>query len=214
MESLQNPGFALFAFGGLLLLIGLVGGGMEISVLKIPRIDGRPRFFASVVGAVCSTLGTIILLLGLSEGTQASSATPMPPSATAQAAVAPGATPAAPATTAPSPTAPPARVTFTIHDQLGSSQEGEQLVVFIDGQYAGELLVDTDYPTDVLTIGVDRAGAHTYRITGRAIINTTAGTYQFDLYGEGTIDVQPGKGFTVFLANDRLTNPLPIVLKG
>jgi len=40
----------VFIFGGILLLIGILGGGFELKELKIPQVSLVPRLLASIVG--------------------------------------------------------------------------------------------------------------------------------------------------------------------
>jgi hypothetical protein len=53
----MKPEVLLFAVGGLLLVAGLVGGGLEMRELKIPPIGRFARFCATGVGAICILLG-------------------------------------------------------------------------------------------------------------------------------------------------------------
>jgi hypothetical protein len=46
-----------FAFGAMLLLIGILGGGFEIKELKIPQVGRVPRFLAALVGALFIIVG-------------------------------------------------------------------------------------------------------------------------------------------------------------
>src|ERR1700730_18006366 len=42
----------LLLFGALLLLIAIVGGGLEVKELKIPKVENTPRIIAAVGGIV------------------------------------------------------------------------------------------------------------------------------------------------------------------
>jgi hypothetical protein len=46
-----------FAFGGLLILIGILGGGLEVRKLKIPKVGPGARILAAVGGLSFITLG-------------------------------------------------------------------------------------------------------------------------------------------------------------
>lgn len=48
-----------FIIGGLLLLIGIVGGGIEIKELKIPKVKLFPRFSAFVIGLLFIIIGLV-----------------------------------------------------------------------------------------------------------------------------------------------------------
>jgi hypothetical protein len=62
-----------FAFGAMLLLIGILGGGFEIKELKIPQVGRVPRFLAASVGA-------LFIILGVGMESKGSSPAPPVPS--------------------------------------------------------------------------------------------------------------------------------------
>lgn len=51
----------VFIFGGILILIGILGGGFEIKELKIPRISGGARILSLVGGVLLFGVGTVVL---------------------------------------------------------------------------------------------------------------------------------------------------------
>src|SRR3712207_787757 len=66
MEALlSSPGVILFLFGGGLLATGLLGGGLEISLLKIPKVEGRSRLLTGTAGMAFTLLGLLVLLRDL-----------------------------------------------------------------------------------------------------------------------------------------------------
>jgi len=56
----------IFAFGGLLLLIGILGGGFEIKGLKIPKVGSVPRLLATIASLFFIVWG----ILQYNEGEQ------------------------------------------------------------------------------------------------------------------------------------------------
>jgi hypothetical protein len=53
----MTPEIISFAFGALLILIGILGGGFEVRELKIPKVGPGVRILAAVGGLSCITLG-------------------------------------------------------------------------------------------------------------------------------------------------------------
>ena len=53
----MTPEIISFAFGVLLILIGILGGGFEVRKLKIPKVGPGGRILAAVGGLSCITLG-------------------------------------------------------------------------------------------------------------------------------------------------------------
>src|SRR4051812_24000363 len=54
---------ALIAGGFILLLIGLIGGGINIYICNIPAVTGRTRGSCSAIGIVLIAAGAFILIL-------------------------------------------------------------------------------------------------------------------------------------------------------
>jgi hypothetical protein len=50
--------------GGIALLIGLLGGGVEVEKLKIPRLPVQVRIFLSIVGIVCIGVAAWLFISG------------------------------------------------------------------------------------------------------------------------------------------------------
>ena len=129
MEALlSSPGVVLFLFGGVLLATGLLGGGLEISLLKIPKVEGRSRMLTGTAGMAFTLLGLLVLLGDLPDRADqppstatpggavaaATAAQPVSPSPTPQPTLQPPTATPPPATTIPAqaPT-PPAATTPT-----------------------------------------------------------------------------------------------------
>jgi hypothetical protein len=67
--NILNIQLITFAFGAMLLLIGILGGGFEVKELKIPQVGRVPRFLAASVGA-------LFIILGVGMESKGSSPTP------------------------------------------------------------------------------------------------------------------------------------------
>ena len=74
----------LFIVGAVFILIGLIGGGMEISAIKIPPISKIPRFLVFGVGAFLMGVALVRFLFpaAASTTTPMPENTPLPPTAT------------------------------------------------------------------------------------------------------------------------------------
>jgi hypothetical protein len=162
-----------FVFGGLLLLVGIVGGGFEVRELKIPRVGWAPRLFATLAGLT-------FLYIGLSV----------------QPTVAAGRTaPASPETAHARSRSRPAPIDFTIHNQRGENQVSEQVVVLIDGRMVGNLTVNEHYSTASLTVTVPRPGRYSYTVESAAVFNVNGHQHELRGAGQGMIAVDSGKQY-------------------
>jgi hypothetical protein len=86
---------------------------------------------------------------------------------------------------------------FSIHDLLVESMVSDRTLVEIDGKVVGTLTVDQSRPRDNLTIEVSKPGPHTYALMSITVYDTAGGPRQFSGHGTGTIDVHPGRSFSV-----------------
>ena len=79
-----NEGILLL-IGALFLLLGLLGGGFEISAIKIPPVGKYTRGFAFLIGAIVFGLGLIRLIFPLPQTPLVAvvTPTPLPPTPTA-----------------------------------------------------------------------------------------------------------------------------------
>lgn len=106
----SNEGI-LLVIGALFLLLGLLGGGFEISAIKVPPVGKYTRGFAFVIGALVFGLGMLRLIMPPQAAPAVSVPTAPPPTATTVALlpspVPPTAT-LAPTQTREIPTPPPA----------------------------------------------------------------------------------------------------------
>jgi hypothetical protein len=82
--SIQNYNIILIVIGVGLILIGLVGGGLEIKELKIPKVSIAPRIGISLLGVILLLIGIMLgLLSDVAKSNPMPSPTPNPTSAPA-----------------------------------------------------------------------------------------------------------------------------------
>jgi hypothetical protein len=162
-----------FVFGGVLLLVGIIGGGFEVRELKIPRVGWAPRLFATLAGL-------LFLCIGVSVQSTAAAGRGAPASPTiAQAGV----------------VATPAPIDFTIYDQRGENQVSEQVTVLIDGRMVGNLSVNEQYSNASLTVTVPRPGRYSYTVESAAVFNVEGYRRELRGAGQGMIAVDSGKQY-------------------
>lgn len=162
-----------FIFGGILLFVGVVGGGFELKELKVPKVGMGVRVVATVVG---------VLFVILGFGANANK----------------GAEPNIPGTVTPPPVyASPGPVEVMLVDDLGQGEISEQVTVLIDGKNVGNLTVNGDYPHSSLRVSVNTPGNHSYTAEAAAVFNVQGYPMQYAGVGQGMIDVEPGKTYTL-----------------
>jgi len=168
----MNIQIAAFLFGGLLLLIGVVGGGFEVKELKVPKVGAGVRVVSVVVG---------ILFICLGFGAMPANPQPGPDN--------------------PGPvhheTAQDDPVDFTLTDELGDDELSEQVTILVDGKDVGNLTVNQDYPNSRLMVTVPRPGQHSYTAEAVAVFNSQGTQVQYAGAGQGMIDVRQGKTYFV-----------------
>jgi len=164
-----------FVFGGLLILVSIVGGGFEVRELKIPKVTWVTRVLAGLAGVTFVVMG-----LGIEPRQVIAAPSPVPLAA----AVAPPAT-----------VAPPSPVDFTIHDQLGAGQVSEQVTVVIDGRRVGTLTINQHYPASSVTVTVPQPGRYSYTVESAAVFDVEGQLWERPGVGQGMIDVQAGQHF-------------------
>jgi hypothetical protein len=170
---------ASFVFGGILLFVGVLGGGFELKELKVPKVGTGVRLMAAVLGIVFISVG-----LG--------SHSDNPPRATdtdhnlVHAETSP---PSTPLEDGP--------VEFTLIDDLGQGEVSEQVSILIDGKDVGNLTVNQDYPHSKLMVTVPHAGQHGYTVDATSIFSDAQGRFRYIGAGQGMIDVQRGKTYSL-----------------
>jgi hypothetical protein len=179
----MSPTLLLFGVGGLLLVAGLLGGGLEMRELKIPRVGRFARVLATGAGAVC-------ILLGIAMST--------PPEA------GPGDNVARAAETGP--------VHFTVRDQLGENQISEQVTVILDGRRVGDLTVNADFPESQIEVSVDDPGRHDYTVDVSSLETDVDGTaVERTGTGQGSIVVESGADYSVGFSESGDTRNVTLV---
>jgi hypothetical protein len=86
---------------------------------------------------------------------------------------------------------------FVLTDELGDDEISEQATVLIDGKNVGDLTVDRDYPNSKLTITVPQGGRHSYTVEADAKFNMQGRMVLLSGAGQGMIDVQPGRNYSL-----------------
>ena len=172
----MNPQVISLAFGGLLVLISILGGGFELKELKVPKVGVGVRVLAAIVGIVFICLGF--------SGTQ-SEATQSPHTN-------------AGSSTSVLAAAPPAEpVDFLLTDELGDDELSEQVTVLIDGKNVGNLSVSEAYPTAQMRISVPQPGQHSYHAEATAIFDANGQSFEYTGTGQGMINVRAGKVYSL-----------------
>jgi hypothetical protein len=159
-----------FIFGGILLLIGILGGGFELKELKVPKVTLGPRLLASVVGLIFVGVG-----IGMMGGDTKSGSEANKPDVQSQ-------------------TSP---IEFMINDHIGENQVSEQVTVILDGKNVGNLTVNEHYPNSKLMVTVPRRGQYSYSIDVRAVFRSGEELVEYAGVGQGMINVEPKKNYDV-----------------
>ena len=161
-----------FAFGGILLFVGVIGGGFELKELRVPKVGVGVRVLSTMVGLV-------FICLGFSEPTQSS----------------PQADTGRLSTPAVQPAVHAEPVEFTITDQLGESELSEQATILVDGKNVGNLTVNEQYPNSRLLVSVPTPGQHSYTVEAAAVFDDQGTPVQYNGAGQGMIQVQGGNTY-------------------
>jgi len=175
-RSAMNVQVIAVAFGGVLLLISVLGGGFELKELKVPKVGVGVRLLSAAVGI-------LFICLGFSGSDSAPS--PSPSANT-------GGT-----TTVLAANPPPEPVEFFLTDQLGESEISEQVTVLIDGKNVGNLTVSQSYPNAQLRVTVPQPGQHSYAAEATAVFDDNGNTFEYTGAGQGMINVRTGKTYSL-----------------
>ncbi len=172
MNSLE---IVAFIFGGLLLLVGILGGGFELKELKVPKVGRGSRIIASIAGVIF-----IIVGLGLGENKKMPSG---------------DSDPGKQLTNNADLQQESAPVEFTISDQLTEGAISERLTIIIDGKNIGTLSASQQYPTSMLKVTVPMRGRCSYTVDGGISYFYRERMIELPCMGQGMIDVESGKKF-------------------
>ncbi|MEA3016441.1 MAG: hypothetical protein QOI38_1163 [Sphingomonadales bacterium] len=205
-----TPQFIGVSVGFFLIIVAIMGGGVEVKEIKIPRLSGWARFGSALLGA-----GLALASSGFSPGeTQAVAYAPPTTNSAAAGATnqtAETAEPDPPANSQgaepepappPPPPPPPPAGYVTIIDRLGPGQEYERVVVYLNGQAVGRLAIDQGERVDRLRIPADNRPVR-YHLEGTERGFQSAGLITHRLDGQGTITLRPGAVFEVSLAEQQ-----------
>jgi hypothetical protein len=173
----MNAQSALLLLGGLLLLIAIVGGGIEIRELKIPKVERIPR-------VICAVAGAFFLHFGMS-GSDDSRVIAQDGSAQVSERLAAGVG---------------AKVRFVIFDRLTdegrSLGQGEQASVKIDGDPVGHLTTSAQFPVAELVVTVAAEGQHSFAIEATMTQTLNGKSFEVNCFGAGMIDITNGSRFS------------------
>jgi hypothetical protein len=169
-----------FAFGGILLLVGILGGGFELKELKVPRVGGLIRLVTLLAGSCFITLA-----IGLHSSVKEPASPTNIPVVTGDAGK----------QTPPPTSAKEDPIDFTIHDQLGENEVSEQVTILLDGRRVGTLTVTEEYPDAMISVSVPQTGRYSYTAEATTAFNIDGERHDVIGAGQGTINVKPGKSF-------------------
>lgn len=98
---------------------------------------------------------------------------------------------------------------FTISVGLGKVDHAEELEtmirIFVDGKKITEIILDSNTPSQSISVEVPKPGRYTYMIDGYSIWNITNGK-RIPLHGTGIIDVKQGVTFDIQADSPPITN--------
>jgi hypothetical protein len=222
--SLQTLAFLL---GCGLIVIAIVGGGIEAKEVKVPKLSAIPRILSAIFG-IGLVVGAVGGLSGYTGGAPDSSAanaapvaalansaapatpppvapSPVAPTATLATAVnGPAVSAAAPAAGAPVPAPAPPREgvrTVRLSDELGPGQEYERVQVIVSGRQVGLIALDRDHRRQI--VGVEIQEGDEYTLIGSEASRQADGTVRVrTVRGSGTFD---GDHSTYILWSDNQT---------
>ncbi len=206
-----------FGFGCILIFIAVIGGGMEVKELKVPKVGRSTRIAALVGGVVFIGLGVGLPSIQRREPPLNPGASPVknkepePLPATVETPKAektvlpveqkePEPRPATQKTSdaeklvpAPSPVPP---VKFTLVDELGPQQIAENVRIYINDQLAASLLVNQQQTAVSTTVRVPRPGRYAYTIVADTVFVDLFGQmFRQQRQGNGIIEVSEGRVF-------------------
>ena len=209
--SLQTLAFLL---GCGLIVIAIVGGGIEAREVKVPKLSPIPRFLSAVfgIGLVVGAVGGLSGYAGPPDSSAANAApvaaaanSAGPVAASAEPVASPPAAPAAtpppaatdPALAAAAPAAEPAEAPAAparpglrmarLSDTLGEQQEYERIQVFVGGRQVGLIALDRNNRRQIINVEV--AEGDEYTLVGSEASRYPDGSLRIrTIRGGGTFD--------------------------
>jgi hypothetical protein len=170
---------AVFAFGSLLLLAGIVGGGLTYRGATLPKLGRLPRFTLTALGGALILASGLLWLRSLSGNGTSGGPDPGPPSGDGKGAV-----------------------TRTLVRELAPFHHSEQLDVFVDQRRVGSLEVNAGRPRATLRITLSEAGTHQYDTHLRARL---PGGDPSQFTGSGVLETGTARRFRVLLNRSSAT---------
>lgn len=162
---------AVFGFGSLLLLLGIVGGDLTYRGVTVPRLGRLPRFTLTAIGSGFLVVSGLLWM-------RATSPSPRPDAATS------------PASTGA------AGATITVTRELASFHLSEQLELVVGQHRAGRIDVDARQPQAALDVNLGEGGTHQY---DALLVATTPGGDRLEFAGSGVLDADRSQRFLVVL---------------
>ncbi len=207
-----TPQFIGITVGLFLIIVAIMGGGVEVKEIKIPRLSGWARFGSALLGAGIAMASSGFNYAETQASAYAATANQSADSAATNQAVPEAVEPeeaansqvaeteTEPEPELPPPPPPPAGY-VTIIDRLAQGQEYERVAVSVNGETLGKLTVDPGQRMDRLQILADGREVRYY-------LDGTERGFQGEglitrLEGRGTITLKPGAVFEVSLAEEQ-----------
>ncbi len=176
---------AVFAFGSLLLLAGVVGGDLTYRGATLPKLGRLPRFTLTAIGGVLVIASGLLWLRSFSG--PETSTTPRPDR---------------PAGSAGGAGGREATITLTLTRELPPFHHSERLDVFVDQRRAGSLEVSAERPLATLEITLQKEGAHQY---DARLVARLPGGDPSEFSGSGVLETEKSRRFRVLLNRSSAT---------
>ena len=158
---------AVFGFGSLLLLLGIVGGDLTYRGVAVPRLGRLPRFTLTAIGSGLLVVSGLLWIR-----------------------VSPS--PQQPGPRASSPSERVAGTTITVTRELASFHRSEQLDLVVEQRRAGRIDVNAQRPQGTLDVNLKGVEAPRY---DALLVATTPGGDRLEFAGSGVLDVDRSQRF-------------------
>lgn len=176
---------AVFGFGSLLLLIGVLGGGLTVGGVKVPEVARRPRIAAGILGTGLMLASGGLWTFETFSGRQPGS------SPTAMSSAQPGHLERSPGWQ-PTSEKPSDKVLVTVHRELLLRHREERLDIAVEQRPLASVLVDRVAPSGSLELVLSGDGLHRYEAV--LIARDDAGD-EFVFHGRGALDTRQDRVF-------------------
>jgi hypothetical protein len=162
---------AVFGFGSLLLLLGIVGGDLKYRGVSVPRLGRLPRFTVTAIGSGLLVVSGLLWI-------RASPSAPQPGADTNPASTGEG------------------EGTVTVIRELASFHVTEQLDLTVGQRRAGRIDLDGQRPQATLDVELRGGGPHQY---DALLVATTPGGDRLEFGGSGVLEATRSRRFLVTL---------------